>query len=293
MTAPVWVSASLVFDWVARAIPKSVTLTRPDCGHQHVAGLDVAVHDAVAVRERERAGDLGADLGRLAGGSGPFAWMRSRRLRPSTYSMTMKYVPSLLAPVVDGDDVGVVQVGGGLGLAPEPLDEARVAGELGEEHLDRHRTVEQLVAGEVHLRHPAPCDPALDLVAVGEDVGDLRHRPKTLAGGASDSPEPHASTDRSSQQQLDHLRGDRRRDAPAGRLAAGAPAALDEHRHRDLRVFGRREPDEPRVWGAPISFCAVPVLPATVTPGICAARAGAAPRRPRPSCPFTVCRDLG
>src|SRR6266511_311961 len=47
-----------------------------------------------------------------------------------------------------------------------------------------------------------------------------------------------------------HLRRDRRRDAPARRLAARAPAMLDEDGHDDLRVVGGREPYEPRVRAA-------------------------------------------
>ena len=68
MTEPVWVSPSLV---PARAMPKSVTFTVAASREQHVAGLHVAVHDAAAVRERERRRDLGRDVGGLPGSSGP------------------------------------------------------------------------------------------------------------------------------------------------------------------------------------------------------------------------------
>ena len=54
-------------------------------------------------------------------------------------------------------------------LAAEPLDEVGVGGVLGEQHLDRHRTVEQPVAGEEHVGHAAAPDAAVDLVAVVED----------------------------------------------------------------------------------------------------------------------------
>ena len=64
---------------------------------------------------------------------------------------------------------GWFEVRGGLRLAAEPLDEVGVGGELGEQHLDRHRPVEQAVAGEEHVGHAAAPDALLDLVAVVED----------------------------------------------------------------------------------------------------------------------------
>ena len=88
----------------------------------------------------------------------------------------MKYVRALPPPVVDADDVGVVEVGRGLRLAAEPLDEAGVSGVLGEQHLHRDRPIEQPVAGQEDVGHAAPPDPALDLVAVVED-GAIRGRP--------------------------------------------------------------------------------------------------------------------
>ena len=95
--------------------------------------------------------------------------MISANVRPATYSITMKYVVSIGAPVVDGDDVGVGQVGGRLGLAPEPLDERGVGRELGEHDLDGHRSIERGVLSDEHLGHPAPGQLALHLVALGDD----------------------------------------------------------------------------------------------------------------------------
>ena len=74
----------------------------------------------------------------------------------------------LLAPVVDRHDVRVVQVGGALRLTAEPLDEARIGGELREQHLDGDGAVEQLIAGEEDVGHAAARDAAVQLVATVE-----------------------------------------------------------------------------------------------------------------------------
>ena len=75
------------------------------------------------------------------------------------------------APVVHAGDVGMGQVGRGLGLPTEPLDEGRVGGELREEHLDRDHAVQREVAGQVDLGHSAAGDLALDLVAAAQQGG--------------------------------------------------------------------------------------------------------------------------
>ena len=74
----------------------------------------------------------------------------------------------LLSPVVDADDVGVVERGGRLGFATEPFHERRIAGELREEGLERDVPREQPVTGEVDLGHAPLRQLAQDLVAVRE-----------------------------------------------------------------------------------------------------------------------------
>ena len=114
-------------------------------GDHDVRGLDVAVDDAVAVAvgegvedplgdaeglgRRQRAA-LGEDLAQ-----GPAVDV----LHDDEGHLDLG-APALdegvLAVVVDGDDGGVVEPGGRLGLAPEPGDERLVAGEVAAEHLD-------------------------------------------------------------------------------------------------------------------------------------------------------------
>src|SRR5207244_4467388 len=87
----------------------------------------------------------------------------------------------LLAPVVDRDDVGVVEVRRRLRFTTEPLDERRLARVFGEERLHRDRPIQQLVVGEVDLCHPALREFTLDLVAIRKDPAGQRHVAKTLS----------------------------------------------------------------------------------------------------------------
>src|SRR6202034_3193791 len=61
----------------------------------------------------------------------------------------------------------------GLCLPTEPLDEGPGGGELGEQNLEGDRAVEQPVSRPVDLGHAAAGDAVGELVAVGEDLGDL------------------------------------------------------------------------------------------------------------------------
>ena len=76
-------------------MPKSVTRARPSRVQEHVLRLDVAVHEPLLVRERERARPPGS-RSRSASrtGSGPLRRISSLRFSPSTYSKTMNWRPS-------------------------------------------------------------------------------------------------------------------------------------------------------------------------------------------------------
>ena len=140
---------------------------------QQVARLDVAVHDAVAVRVVEAAAGLGEDPDGLVGArGGPRSRSSSAHDWPWTYSMTMKLRCAGLveAEVEDLHDVGVHEPRGGERLAAEARDEARVLGEVLGQQLDRDLALEPAVERELHGRHAADAEPALELVAAGDEL---------------------------------------------------------------------------------------------------------------------------
>ncbi len=69
------------------------------------------------------------------------------------------------ADVVDGDDVGVRERAGGLGLAQEAGGVFAVRAQLGLEHLDRQVALDVRVIGAVDVGHGAFADTLADLVA--------------------------------------------------------------------------------------------------------------------------------
>ena len=134
-----------------------------------------------------------------------------------------------LAVVVDRGDAGVVQRGGDPGLGAEPLDEFRVAGQLGPQDLQRDDPGQPDVVGGPHLAHAADGDPVAEPVAAGQQqAGRGHHGPPASAAAITDAP------DRSG-----HL--------GAGGVQAEVAAVLHHHRDGDLRVVGRREGDVPGV----------------------------------------------
>ena len=75
---------------------------------------------------------------------------------------------------------------------------------------------------------------------------------------------------------LDHGLGDRGGDGAALVTRCSRGWFWQQHRHRDRGVVGRGEGDEPGVDRVPVPVWAVPVLPATCTPGMLGRRPGAA-----------------
>jgi hypothetical protein len=78
----------------------------------------------------------------------------------------------VLAPVVDGDDVRVVERGCGLRLGPEAAEEALVVGEGGVEELDRHPAAKPGVVGQQDLGRCTGADRRDEAVAAAEHATD-------------------------------------------------------------------------------------------------------------------------
>ncbi len=142
---------------------------------QDVARLDVAVDHPALMGEAERGGHVGRDLGGAIGQDRALAAddLSERATLDVLHDDEVRAV--LLAPVVDRDDVGVAEVGGGLCLAAEALDEVAVGRQFGEEDLERDLPVEHEVVGQVDLGHATSRQVAQDLVPSAEHLGLLRH----------------------------------------------------------------------------------------------------------------------
>lgn len=121
---------------------------------------------------RQRVGDLRADQRHLVGIQAiPLVEHRPQAL--SVDELHHDERGGAPAPVVDADDVRMVQPGRGPRLALEPLGGARR--DLGGRDLDRHRALEEQIAAAVDLAHAARTDAVPQLVAVGVKFRDGRH----------------------------------------------------------------------------------------------------------------------
>jgi hypothetical protein len=81
---------------------------------------------AALVRRAERPGHVGADPRRLVGRQRPLAPEPiGKRLALDEFHDDERRL-AVATAVVDGDDVRMVEPGRGMGLAPEPLDEALI-----------------------------------------------------------------------------------------------------------------------------------------------------------------------
>ena len=139
--------------------------------HLHVAvgpdhdvfRLDVPMDDAGGVRRDERVRHL------------PDGVHNRRQRRPGIHKLAQHPpVDQLLddviaavvglSDVVDGDDVGVVEGGGGPGLPEEPLDVGGRGGAVGAHDLDGDPAVQPGVKGPVNVPHPAVAEAVFKLI---------------------------------------------------------------------------------------------------------------------------------
>ncbi len=139
-------------------------------GDQDVRRLDVAVHQPLAMRVGEAAGDLDrvVDGGQLRQHVLVAHQLAERRAVDELHHDVVRVV---LAPeVVDVDDVRMGELRRRLRFVREALDEVVVLGVLIAQHLDRDPAAQQRVGTAVHERHPARPEDAVDPIAVVEDL---------------------------------------------------------------------------------------------------------------------------
>ena len=109
----------------------------------------------MAVGVAQRVGDLARDLERGV----QRELLLAREPAPQRLPLHVGHDVVEEAPrvtgVVERQDVGVVEPGGGLDLAQEPV-RAHLGGQLRAQHLERHPPVVPEVLGQEHHRH-APC----------------------------------------------------------------------------------------------------------------------------------------
>ena len=135
---------------------------------QDVAGLDVAVDEALRVSDVERRGDLAENGDGMGGIERAFAVEQAAQVGALDQVHGHEQEPVLLAGVVNRNDVGVSQRDRDPRLVGEAAAKAAVAGEVRRDHLERDDVIENEMGGAIDDPHAAAAGDPLDPVA-GED----------------------------------------------------------------------------------------------------------------------------
>ena len=150
--------------------PEIENLRVAAAGDEHIRRLDVAVDDPGGVRRLQRVGDLDRerqqqiDLERAPGDA-----MLQRRPVEELHDEERAAV--VLADIVDGADVGVVQRRCGARLAAESLQGLGIVGEVGRQELQRDEALQPRILGFVDDAHAAAAQ-LLDDAVVRERLTD-------------------------------------------------------------------------------------------------------------------------
>ncbi len=166
-----------------------LALTTAGAGQQDVGRLHVTVQHASAVRVVQRVGDPFDDL------HGPLGRQRHRvdggRVDPVDVLHADPQLFALGATIEDGDDAGMVEPGGEIGLPLEPRANTRVGEQVPIEQLERGQPVQPRMPRQVHRAHAALAERPLD-GEPGEHLTNLEHRDPLPASVA----DQHGTRDR-------------------------------------------------------------------------------------------------
>jgi hypothetical protein len=151
--------------WIERAVPvmshfgqpKVENLGCPARGHKDVRRLDVAVHDALGVRCIQCLGYIDCDREQLFHLQWPIADQMFQGLALQVLHDNEGLV-AVFPDVINGADVGMIQGGRSLGLAPEASESRGVTRDVFRKKLQGYKTVEARVLGLVDHTHPATAE---------------------------------------------------------------------------------------------------------------------------------------
>ena len=167
------------------------------CEHD-VAGLDIAMDDALPMGLIEGIGDFDGVLNGLFDRKGSFLQAHFERLAFEVLHDEKGHA-ILLADVVEGADVRMLERGNRPRLALEPFLELWMPGAILGKDFDRDDAIEPRVARAIHLAHAARADAGNDFVSAETNAGRQRHvcmrrRDYTLlTGGNTDDPGRYCS----------------------------------------------------------------------------------------------------
>ena len=140
------------------------------------------MHDRRGVCARPSADAVWIVMSRISRSvSGPRA-RRWRSVSPSTNSETRNRERVVIADLVDGQDVRMIERRGGPRLVQEAAEPLGIAAQLRPQHLERDRPAERRIGGLVDLAHAAAAEQVLDLIAAdgGPGLRDMRRGNSTV-----------------------------------------------------------------------------------------------------------------
>src|SRR4051812_3030281 len=144
--------------------PKIEDLRPPVLREEDVLGFQVAMDDPALVRCTEPPGDLERDVERRVDGEGRGTEARAQGAAFQTFGHEI-WRAAVIADVVDGEHVGVVERAGRARLALKGAHLSGAVRRSRKEHLDGDIASEPIVARPPHLTHAARTETAVDRVA--------------------------------------------------------------------------------------------------------------------------------